>query len=401
MERKKTMKQADLTKMLILLIAVLVVVLVAVICIALDTRTPQITEPGTTNGTPSDIGGTESRPTDGTTAYIGLSVQAVEDLQKGTIEEKTSFSGTSDPNADVLVNGMPIARNEDGSFLCEVSLTVGKNEIVFSHKGQTETFTVERRYVVEYYTPADARDYNSGATVRFAVSARRGSTVTVQLNGQTVSLKETANQQGSGTAEGFLLFTGEYKLPGTNTSDIELGTAQFTAVCDGITETYTSGMLRCLKSTEILASDPNVTPQTGGYINVGSGYIVEVIAYTAETFDGKTKDDYSHPTNNYLPTGTVDYCPTSIVENGRLKYVVLRSGQRVYLQKRDTITGKYLTVVDRYTGKLPDHNEIGVSSMTDTGKHLVLTLDTLWKAPFYFDLEPQNYYYPNGGSSRN
>ena len=39
--------------------------------------------------------------------------------------------------------------------------------------------------------------------------------------------------------------------------------------------------------------------------------------------------------------------------------------------------------------------------MTDTGKHLVLTLDTLWKAPFYFDVEPQNYYYPNGGSNRN
>lgn len=401
MEKRRAMKQADLTKMLILLIAVLVVILVAVICIAVDTRTPQNTEPGTTTGMPSDTGGTDLRPSDGTTVNIGLSVQAMTDTEGGTIEEKLSFTGTSDPNADVLVNGTAIARSADGSFLCEVPLTVGKNEITFSHKGQTETFTVERRYVVESFTPADARDYNSGATIRFAVSARKGSTVTVQLNGQTISLKEAESQQGSGTAEGFVLLTGEYKLPGTNTSDLELGNAVFTAVCDGITETYTSGTLRCLKSTDILASDPAVTPPTGGYINVGSGYIVEVIAYTAETFDGKTIDDYSHPTNNYLPTGTVDYCPTSIVENGRLKYVVLRSGQRVYLQKKDTITGKYLTVVDRYTGKLPDHNEIGVASMTDTGKHLVLTLDTLWKAPFYFDLEPQTYQYPNGGSNRN
>ncbi len=402
MEKKRPMKQADLTKILILLIAVLAVVLVAVICVAMDSQEPKETEPGTTVGSaPSSTSGTDSQPTDGTTAYIGLTVEAQFDTEKGTIEESVFFSGTSDPNADVLMNGKSIARNADGSFQCEVLLTRGSNEIVFTHKDQTETFTVERRYVVESFTPSEAQDFNSGATIRFSVSARNGSTVSVQLNNQTIELKKADNQQGSGTAEGFVLFTGEYKLPSTNTSDLDLGGAEFTAVCDGITETYTSGMLRCLKSTEILASDPNATPSTGGYINVGSGYIVEIIAYTAETFDGKTTDDFSHPTNNYLPTGTVDYCPTSVMQNGKLSYVVLRSGQRVYLQKKDTITGKYLTVVDRYTGKLPDHNEIGVSSMTDTGKHLVLTLDTLWKAPFYFDLEPQAYYYPNGGSGRN
>ena len=401
MERKH-MRQRDITKILILLIAVLAVVLIAVICIAVDTREPQDTTPSVTDGgTTAGTNRTDPPVTDGTTAYVGLTVEALFDTEKATIEEKVAFSGTSDPNADVQVNGKTIARNDDGSFQCEVVLTRGSNEITFSHKGQTETFTVERRYVVEYFTPDDARDYNSGATIRFSVSARKGSTVTVQLNGQTISLTKAESQQGSGVAEGFVLFAGEYKLTATNTSDLELGSATFTAVCDGITETYTSGALRCLKSTEILASDPGVTPSTGGYINVGSGYIVEVIAYTAETFDGKTRDDYSHPTNNYLPTGTVDYCPTTVVENGRLKYVVLRSGQRVYLQKKDTITGKIMSVVDRYTGKLPDHNEIGVSSMTDTGKHLILTLDTLWKAPFYFDLEPQAYYYPGGGSDRN
>lgn len=402
MEKRRPMKQADLTKILIILIAVLAVILVAVICIALDSGTPQNTEPGTTTTAPSGTtGGTEEPPTSGTTAYVGLTVQAESDLQKGTIEEKVGFSGTSDPNADVMVNGKPVAREEDGSFRCEVQLALGENEITFSHKGETQTFTVERRYVVEFFTPAGEQDYNSGATIRFLVSARKGSTVTVRLNGQTINMKEAESQQGTGIAKGFALLVGEYKLPGTNTSDLDLGIAEFTAVCDGVTETYTSGKLRCLKTTEILASDPSVTPATGGYINVGSGYIVEVIAYTAETFNGKTTDDFSHPTNNYLPTGTVDYCPTTIVQKGNLTYVVLRSGQRVYLQKKDTITGKIMSVVDRYTGKLPDHNEIGVSSMTDTGKHLILTLDTLWKAPFYFDLEPQNYYYPDGGSNRN
>jgi hypothetical protein len=67
------MKQADLTKILIILIAVLAVILVAVICIALDSGTPQNTEPGTTTTAPSGTtGGTEEPPTSGTTAYVGL-----------------------------------------------------------------------------------------------------------------------------------------------------------------------------------------------------------------------------------------------------------------------------------------------------------------------------------------
>ena len=400
MDRNRKKPQWDLNKMLILLIAVLAVILVVVVCIAVGTHKQPGNVPSTPEGT-STTAPTDSQPTQETTLPIKLEVQPLFDTEKATVAEKVSFSGKSDPKASVSVNGKEVVRSEDGSFQCEVTLVTGSNNIVFTQNEQTVSFTVERRYVVEYFTPAEAKEYNSGATIRFSVSARKGSAVTVQLNGQSIELKEAAIQQGNDTAEGFVLLTGEYKLSGTNTSDLDLGIAEFTAVCDGITEKYTSGKITCLKSTEILASDPNVTPSTGGYINVGSGYIVEIIAYTAETFDGKTTDDYSHPTNNYLPTGTVDYCPTTVVQNGNLKYVVLRSGQRVYLQKRDNITGKYTSVVDRYSGKLPDHNEIGVSSMTDTGKHLVLTLDTLWKAPFYFDVEPQNYYYPDGGSSRN
>ena len=120
-------------------------------------------------------------------------------------------------------------------------------------------------------------------------------------------------------AEGFARFTGEYRLTNTNTSDLDLGVVTYTATYGGITETYTSGKITCQKTNQIQASDPSVTPTTGGYINVGSGYITEVITYSAETFNGTTKDDYSRPTNNYLPKGTVDYCSTAVVQNGKLK----------------------------------------------------------------------------------
>lgn len=149
-----------------------------------------------------------------------------------------------------------------------------------------------------------------------------------------------------------------------------------------------------------------VTPSGGNYINVGSGYIVEVVQANVETFDGDTTDDYSHPTNNYLPEGTVDYCAEELVYNGKTSYVLMRSGHRTYLEKKvypfdtEPIT-RQIAEVKQYKGSLPDHNEIGVASLTTVGRHSILTLDSLWKAPFYFETNQSGYANPDGGSNRN
>ena len=56
----------------------------------------------------------------------------------------------------------------------------------------------------------------------------------------------------------------------------------------------------------IIPTVPPAPPEGGKYINVGYGHLAEVIQAKVETFDGGTYDDFSHPTNNYLPEGTVD-----------------------------------------------------------------------------------------------
>lgn len=151
--------------------------------------------------------------------------------------------------------------------------------------------------------------------------------------------------------------------------------------------------------TRPVAPSLPVTPSGGKYTDVGSGYIAEVIRNSIESFDGNKSDDYSRPTNNYLPEGTVDY----YTEAGN--YAQLRSGHRVYMKKKNYPMAEYPYSVyepeiEKYEGTLPDHNEIELVSMQIEGHHTILTLDCLWKAPFYFDLAPQNYSYPNGGSDR-
>lgn len=145
---------------------------------------------------------------------------------------------------------------------------------------------------------------------------------------------------------------------------------------------------------------PSVTPDYGEYIDVGSGYIAEIITYSAETFNGKTSDDYSAPIRNFLPEGTVDYASTRIISNSTMDYVLLRCGRRVYLEKNNNPSTVKLPVVECYEGTLPDHNEVGFVSMEQQGHFTVLTMDVLWKAPFYFDILPQNYMDPGSRDYR-
>lgn len=52
-------------------------------------------------------------------------------------------------------------------------------------------------------------------------------------------------------------------------------------------------------------------------------------------------------------------------------------------------------VVSRYRGTLPDHNELSVAEFNQSGRHTVIVLDSMWKAPFLLDIYPQQYSNPS------
>ena len=321
-------------------------------------------------------------------------------------EPEFTFSGTSDPEEPLTVNGQAVERGADGSFTYQVSLDVGKNTFTFEHKGDTAVYTVTYRYVIiDSFSPSGAQSYPSGSTVVVSASARKGSAVKASFNGQTVDMKQAAGTEDENSE--FVTYNGLFRLPSNNVNDLDLGKITYTASHDGKSETFTSGKITCKKSDIIVDYDPNATPTGGKYINVGSGYIAEIVEYNAETFDGNVTDasissgsvDWSRPTNNYLPQGTVDYCSANYTiyetKNDVIKYVTLRAGYRVYLEREDKPYTESKPVVKQYIGTLPDHNEIGVASLENNGSHTVLTLDTMWKAPFYFDILPQSYSNPS------
>lgn len=331
------------------------------------------------------------------TEPIELFMALPEQHELVTMEETVKFQGVSDPRYPLTINGNDIQRTEDGSFFYEAELSVGSNEFTVAHRDKALTYHVVRRYTTEFYSQAQDTTYHSGARMYLALSAREGSAVTVSFRGEEKTLRATVDQLGSGASEGFSLYTGYYDMPDQNDSQVELGPVTYTVVCDGITETYTSGNITCAPRVAVKNSDPEATPEADGYINVGSGYIVEVIDGNVETFRGATNDDRSDPTYNYLPKGTVDYGSQSVIYDptGEKSYMLLRCGVRVYRAIKNTPITQQSMAVDCYTGTLPDHNEIGLNPVTVEDHFTYLTLDTLWKAPFFLDTEPQDYNDPS------
>lgn len=294
-----------------------------------------------------------------------------------TNEPFTVFAGTSDPLYPLLLDGAEVTRDKTGAFSIEKDLTPGENTFTFTHKGKTVTYTVTYQYVVmRSHSPDGNCRYESGASFAVVVNARVGSTVTATFRGKTITLTASATQEednGTPQSDTFIDYVGSFTLPSDNTSDLNLGKVTFRATHAGVVSTAASGTIVCKKA---------VMPVIG-----------EIVAVTAETFDGDKSDDDSRPTNNYLPQGTVDY----VVGHsyfGDKEYLNLRCGRRVYVSKKNSPSTQVLQVSKEYAGKLPDTNQLALADLRVTDGATYLTFDAAWKAPFLLDLLPQKYTNP-------
>ncbi|MEG1887623.1 MAG: hypothetical protein RR177_05785, partial [Oscillospiraceae bacterium] len=302
-------------------------------------------------------------------------------------EPYVNFIGASDPQFEATLNGEPLERNEIGYFSLRFdNLKLGINTYTFVHKGKTVTFNVNyKKVIIKAIAPKGSLKLDGGVPFGVSVEALRGSTVTATLNGVTITLTSPNDSEGEYTT-----YNGVFILPQGEIKAKNLGSIQFKVVSDFGTESRTGGSVT-IKKADILDVPGIEGPSGGNYINVGTGFIAEVISEQAETFDGNSTDDFSRPTNNYLPKGTVDYTHRSMVYDSDSKnyYRLIRSNRRLYSQKFDGTTN-----VKTYDGTLPDVNNIKVASTDDSGRFTSLAFNVDFKAPFLLDIAPQKYSNP-------
>ena len=385
--RRRRSRHRNTNAMLLALIGALVVLLIVAILVAASLgRSNQEDNPQ------QDSTGASAAPSvPDTQPLTQLQITSPEKTQMETGEEQLVFAGIAEPTLPLTINGVAVDMTTEGRFQHPVALAVGDNTVTVVSGDTTRVYQIRRYYGIQSYSPSTDTTYSSGATVLIEVMVREDSRLQVTLGTKEIEMKKDPNQIGSGISQGYVRYTGSYKLTDTNAEDLQLGVITYTVTTGDVVETYESRPVVCKKSGQILSSNPSVTPDYGEYMDVGSGFIAEIIAYNAETFNGKTNDDKSSPLRNYLPEGTLDYASTKQVTNSGNSYYLLRCGRRVYVKKNNWPSSAKTQIVDVYKGTLPDHNEIGFVSMTQDGHHTVLTFDTMWKAPFYFDLLPQKY----------
>lgn len=123
--------------------------------------------------------------------------------------------------------------------------------------------------------------------------------------------------------------------------------------------------------------------------------VAQITGFSAETFNGgSATDDWSRPTNSYLPKGTVDHV-VGTFKDGNTTYLKLRCGLRVYVDKKREPYSDRIGVAKSYYGLLPDTNNLSVAAMDMTQRDTTITLNTEWKAPFQVDVLPQTYKNPS------
>lgn len=298
-----------------------------------------------------------------------------------------TFKGNGDPTAVILLNGIEIKTDENGSFSVEHTLKEGANTFVFSHKGVQTQFTVRyEKIIIKEISPSKGKTADSDDTLVISCTALRDSTVTASFNREKVELYPTSDE----TLDEYITYVGGLKMPINTSKEKSYGKITFKAVNSSGTATKESGNIRVKTFDPSKYDGGNGYPKGSQYLNVGTSYIAEVIVDQGETYSASDATDLSRPTNNYLPKGTVDYCSPytqKYTSAGKdIETVTMRFGNKVNkLSSRGNVDVKI------YKGELPDVNRLSVASYEDTGRHTMLTLNVDWKAPFRFELGPQSY----------
>lgn len=205
-----------------------------------------------------------------------------------------------------------------------------------------------------------------GQKVALRALAASGSTVTAEINGQTVVLSATSEKEDSA-----FWYEGIYTVPKA-AEGTSLGEIRFTAKLGGRSESRTGGALSIAEKNVTVVVDPpadsNIEPVSGDMVVVKPDY--------ADIFSSVDRgEDYAAPYYFNLPKGTIDY----VVGSTSASYI-LKSGRRI----------AKTNVTSLGSGTKGNNTVSGVTVKND-GTYTTLTIKQSWNVPFNLTPAPLTY----------
>ncbi len=329
--------------------------------------------------------------------YISRMLTVTEPVSQSltTNESTINLRGSADPNFPVLMNGEELTLTDHGYFSVDQTLQPGDNVFTFENKGITTVYKVYYEVVIfKSVSPSQSMLLDGGAEITVSAVAHEGAEVYATVNGTRVNMVPVAVQQDEGglpeSAE-YVTYAGKYTLPKGREGETQaLGAVVLHGSYSGQSATETGGSIT-VKALPIVQAPTveditvpellPINPSVGGK-TLASGTVLIVTTDYAETFSGDTTDDYSRPTNAYLPRGTTDVLAgTAYDAASGQHYYLLGCGRRVYQEDAAVyIQGGTLSA-----------NTLTVGGVSVNGSGTVLTLAADWRVPFNLQLLPQAY----------
>lgn len=290
-----------------------------------------------------------------------------------TEEPTVIFAGSFDPNFTIYFQGKPIELNEAGRFYFNMDLDVGVNTFTFKNKGKTITYKITRTVnVLKSVEPSGSEmRIEEKSAVTLSAIAYKGSEVTAEINGKSVTLSPVEGQIDEiDPNSNYTKYIGTYVAPeGIKGQDINLGNVNFYGTYHTKTGDFNESRTGCSIIVNALAE----------ILNDYSGNLLEIKSDNTMVYDYKSTSTNPTPNMARLPAGTLDYQVKTVTYSGT-DYYLTNSGKRIRVKDVNVLDNRPL-----------GSNAISVASAAKDGTDTVIKLRTSTKIPFDMSFTGVNY----------
>ena len=257
-----------------------------------------------------------------------LAVTKPEKTSYTTNEQIVTFTGASDPNFPVTINGEAIPTDASGYFTITRDLKGGENSFKISHKEKNITYTIVREIeILKEITPQGSIAAEGNMSINITALAYADAKVYATIGGATVQM---AVQEDDVVAEAqrdssYRLFAGQYTTPAATSSEQNLGNITVHAQWQDQEKSIQGAAVRVNKKAKI-----------------EDGVPVVIVADQAETYPYNTLDNVPSPLYYPLPAGAMDYAVGDeiVYKKGNETYTYFVLASRLRVRAEDIATSK-------------------------------------------------------------
>ncbi len=246
-----------------------------------------------------------------------------------TFEPIVTFTGASDPNSKVTINGEEIATDASGYFTLTMDLKAGENKFTIEHKEKIINYNITRVVqILKEISPTGNIATEGGMSITVSAWAYSDAKVYAKIGGQTIPMSIDDSMETEAERDStYKQFFGEFTAPAATGSEQNLGNIVVHASWGGETDSMQGAFVKVNKKAK-----------------VEDGVAVVVTAAQAKTYPPDTLNNIPSPNYYPIPAGAMDYAVGEEIvykkDKNTYTYFVLASGLRVE-SKDITASGDY------------------------------------------------------------